>query len=438
MIGNLVQVDDASGLEPVHPRDRVWLQDSPENLMVINSIWTLETIDAETLRQIWQERVLDLVIDGEHPYERFTKCVVAKGRRVFWRPDPDFDLANHIFEIDEPRLRSREGLQDYLGEHASKPLPMEHPPWQLRIIKDFDEGQSAVVIRLHHVLGDGMGLLPVLFSMMDVGDGDPQKQPTTRGMGARMGQIVAKSLVVGGPLLAERAFRRADRSVFHGAKLSGEKRFAWTPPIDLGEIKAAKNRLAATVNDVLVTVVAGGLRRYADRHPGEVPENVSVNMPVNVRYPGERPTMDNRFGAVLVELPVGIKDGRRRLTEVRRRMDAIKRSVEPFIYYGSASMMLKTLPAFLSRAVVDHYASKSSAVMSNVPGPREGLSVAGRQVKGMLFWVPQRANIGLGISILSFSNEVRIGIYSDTAIVSSPSELIDDMLDELDYLLKRA
>ena len=59
-------------------------------------------------------------------------------------------------------------------------------------------------------------------------------------------------------------------------------------------------------------------------------------------------------------------------------------------------------------------------------------------MKGMLFWVPQRANIGLGISILSFSDEVRIGLYSDTAVVSDPSELVDDMLAELEHLLKRA
>lgn len=438
MIENLVQVDDTSGLEPVQPRDRVWLQDSPENLMVINSIWTLERIDAEALRRVWQERVLDLMIDGERPYERFTKCVVAKGRRVYWRKDPSFDLENHIFEIDEARLRSREGLQDYLGEHASKPLPMERPPWQLRVIKDFDENESAVVIRLHHVLGDGMGLLPVLFSLMDIGDGKAQKQPTTRGLGGSLWQVLAKSALLAGPLLVDRAVRRADKSLYHGSKLSGEKRFAWTPPIALQEIKAAKNRLAATVNDVLVTVVAGGLHRYANRHPGEVPESLRVSMPVNVRHPAARPTMDNRFGAVIVELPLGIKDARRRLTEVRYRMDAIKRSVEPFVYYGSASFMLQVLPSFLSRALVDFYARKCSAVMSNVPGPREALSVAGRKVKGMLFWVPQRANIGLGISILSFSNEVRIGVYSDTAVVSSPSELIDDMLDELDHLLHRA
>ncbi|MEO1087171.1 MAG: WS/DGAT domain-containing protein, partial [Acidobacteriota bacterium] len=413
------------------------LQDSPVNLMVINSIWTLENIDAEALRRIWQKRVLDLAVDGERPYERFTWSVVKKGGRFFWRKDPDFSLENHIFEIED-ELRTKEGIQDYLGEHASKPLPMERPPWQFRIVKDFDDNQSAVIIRLHHVLGDGMGLLPVLFKLMDTGEGESQKPPTTRGVGGKMWQILAKSALMAGPLLLDRALRPADKSVYHGKPLTGEKRFAWTPPIDLGTVKTTKNRLGATVNDVLVTVVAGGLQRYAGRRPGEVPESVRVSMPVNVRNPKAPPTMDNRFGAVIVELPLHIKDTRQRLAEVKRRMDGLKRSVEPFVYYGTTSVLLKALPAPISQSLVDFYARKCSAVMSNVPGPKEALSVAGRQVKGMLFWVPQRANIGLGISILSFNEEVRIGIYSDTSLIESPSELIDDMLAELDHITHRA
>ncbi|MEM1177255.1 MAG: WS/DGAT domain-containing protein [Acidobacteriota bacterium] len=437
MIEHIPQTQDVSGLEPVHPRDRVWLQDSPENLMVINSIWTLERIDAEALREVWQERVLDLVVDGVRPYDRFTWSLVAKGKRCFWRKATDFDLANHIFEIDDP-IHTREGIQDYLGEHASQPLPMDHPPWQFRIIKDFDDRQSAVIIRMHHVLGDGMGLLPVLFKLMDIGDGHAQKPPTTRGVAGKMWQIMAKSILMAGPLLVDRAVRPADKSVYHGKALSGQKRFAWTPPIELSSVKATKNRLGATLNDVLVTVVAGGLQRYAARRPGEVPSSVRVSMPVNVRNPKATPTMDNRFGAVIVELPLDIKDTRQRLAEVKHRMDGLKRSVEPFVYYGITSVLLKTLPPALSQALVDFYARKCSAVMSNVPGPKESLSVAGRQVTGMLFWVPQRANIGLGISILSFNDEVRIGIYSDTSLIESPSELIDDMLAELEHITHRA
>ncbi len=429
----LPQIDDATGLERVHSRDRVWLQDSPANLMVINAIWTLDHISVEDLRRVWQERVLDAEIDGERPYARFFKMVVARGKKPYWRRDPDFDLARHIFTVEDPRLRSPEGVQAYLGEHASRPLPIDRPPWQLRLIPDVGGGQSAVIIRLHHVLGDGMGLMPVLFSLMDVEEG-AQRPPKTRGVTGKRWQVVLKTVLMAGPLLTARALRPADRSLYHGPELSGEKRFAWSPPIALDEVKAIKNALSATVNDVLMTVVSGGLGRYAGRRGGEVPDGLRIFIPVNVRHPDARPTMDNRFGAVIVDLPIADADGRRRLERIKQRMDALKRSVEPFVYYGTVSSLLKALPGVASRALLDFLAAKCSVVLSNVPGPQEPLTVAGRRVRGMLFWVPQRANIGLGISILSFSGEVRVGIIADTALVEKPAELIDDMLAELEDL----
>ncbi|MEM6794654.1 MAG: WS/DGAT domain-containing protein [Acidobacteriota bacterium] len=435
---NIPETADASGLEPVHPRDRVWLQDDETNLMVINSIFTLDTIQVEDLRRVWQERVLDARIGEVAPYARFTKTVARRGRRLFWRVDEDFDIKRHIFTLKGEGLGSRQGLQDYIGEEASKPLSFEIPPWQLQLVENFADGQSAVISRTHHVYGDGMGLLPVVLSLMDLDEAGSHQPPKTRGVGGKMWQVATKSALVGGPLLASRALAPADESLFHGPPLSGEKRFAWTPGLDLGEIKAAKNRLAATVNDVLMTAVAGGLRRYAVRRDEDVPESFRVSMPVNVRHPDSPPTMDNRFGAVLVELPVGIADDRKRLLEVKRRMDGLKRSVEPFVYYGSIHVVLSALPAVLGRGLVDFYAQKCSAVMSNVPGPQDPLWLAGRRVRSMLFWVPQRANIGLGISIFSFAGEVRIGLYADAAVVPEPAELIADIEAALEHLMKRA
>ncbi len=101
---DLPRIDDASGLERVHSRDRVWLQDSPSNLMVINAVLTLDRISIEDLRRVWQERVLDAEVDGERPYLRFFWMVVARGRKLYWRPDPDFDLGRHIFTVEDPDL----------------------------------------------------------------------------------------------------------------------------------------------------------------------------------------------------------------------------------------------------------------------------------------------------------------------------------------------
>lgn len=418
---------DVELIGPVHPRDGVWLQDSATNLMVINSIMTFDRMDVDTLRRIWVERVMG---DGDgRRYPRFAWKVVRRSGRAYWQEDEDFDIRRHIFVVDDPSLKTREGLQAYIGAQASRPLPPDQPLWQLHFIPEFGDGGSALVSRVHHVMGDGMALIPVIFSMMDAGETN-RNPPQTRGMVGRMWAVRLKALLVGGPMLLQKALLRRDRSPLHGPSLTGEKRVAWTAPIDLGRIKEVKNEKGSTVNDILMDVVSAGVRRYGESI-GEAIDCFRVSMPVNIRSPTAPHTMDNRFGAVMVELPVDIADDGARLRAIKKRMAALKRSVEPFVYYGSITFLLRLLPKFLNRRLVDFYADKNSAVMSNVPGPQEPLSIAGRRVRAMLFWVPQRAHIGIGISILSFSGEVRIGIFADTAVMQDPGALVTALEAEL-------
>lgn len=412
-------------LEPVHPRDGVWLQDSPQNLMVINSIMSFDRMDVEDLREVFRERILDL--EGGERYPRFRRRVVRRGDRWYWQDVDDFRLEDQIVVVDDPALQTRAGLQDYIGRQASKPLPEDRPPWQIQFIPEFYDG-SAFFCRVHHVMGDGMAFLPVMFSLMDA---DGQEPPKTRGTQGSLWKVGVAASLLAPPLLLTRAVLPGDRSLFHGGELSGEKRVAWTRAADIDRVKAIKNQLGATVNDVLMAVVAGGFRRYAARHPGEPVKQVRVSMPVNVRRPDEPPVMDNRFGAVIFQLPVEIEDPRERTAEIQRRTTKLKRSPEPWVYYGSVKVLLSLLPTAAGRWLVDFYARKCTAVLSNVPGPQQPFTLAGRPVRSMLFWVPQRANIGLGISILSFAGEMRIGVFSDVALVSDPRELVEDMEAEL-------
>ncbi|MEM9597122.1 MAG: WS/DGAT domain-containing protein [Acidobacteriota bacterium] len=428
---------DSDRLEPVAGRDGVWLQDTDTNLMVINGVMVTDRLRVEDLRRVWHERVMQA--GGGDRYHRFRKSIVEHRGRPHWREVENFDLADHIFEVNDPALRTKEGLQEYIGRQASVPLPFDRPPWQLQVIPEFGDGGTVVLSRLHHVLGDGMALVPVIFSMMDTGGVPVEKamarqQVKTRGMRGKVWQMGLKASLLGGPLLAARAVQRPDRSLVHGQELSGTKKVSWTRPLSLSRIKEAKNKLGATVNDVLMTCIAGGFRHYADGHPEEDIGRLRVSMPVNVRSPSETPKMENKFAAVIFELPVHLPDLGQRLEETKRRMDALKRSAEPMIYYGAVNVLVKALPQGASRGLVDFYARKCSAVLTNVPGPRDPLSIAGQDVRSMLFWVPQRANIGLGISIFSFSDEVRIGIISDVAVVAEPDDLVAEIEAELERL----
>lgn len=426
--------------EPVTSSDRVWLQDCKTNPMVINSIFTLDRLDdVDILRRLWQERVLDAADDR---YVRFKRRIVFRGRRPFWEDDPDFDLTRHIVvspivEKEPGAISTREALQEYVGAEASKPLPGDRPPWQIQLIPDYRDGMSAVIIRIHHVMGDGLALVPVLFSLMDQEDGEGLDLTSTMarkvGKGITGWHVTAAALA--GPfLLAQKMLWRADKSPIHGPELSGKKQVSWTDPISVDLVKALKNALGATVNDVLMSCIAGAFERYVASHPGEKLEQLRVSMPINVRPADRIPEMGNQFAAVLIPLPVGVSDGRSRVAAMKVRLDKVKRSVEPLFTYGAVRVLQRTMPWTWSHRLIDYLANKCSCVISNVPGPDAPLKVAERSLQGILFWVPQRAAIGIGVSVLSFHGEITVGVIADRAVMSDPRALVDAFHHELDEL----
>ncbi len=429
------KTSDQAGLRRVAGPDGVWLQDSPANLMLIQTVFTVDRIDLESFRELWVERVMEA--DGGRRYPRFTQRVVTVGGKAYWQEDADFDLGNHIFvPEDAAGLDTKEKLQAYIGALASKPLPEDRPRWQIRLIPEFADGSSALLIRIHHCMGDGIGLIPIVFSLLDSESGmvmpavlDKKGKPPNKAL------LGLRALLAGPFLLAQKFLWVADRSPLHGPELAGTKRVAWTGPIDLGLIKRAKNRLGATVNDVLAACVAAGLRRYVEGRGGEL-RRLRVSMPVNMRSRHEKLRMDNKFAAVLLALPVAA-GWRQQVDATRRSMNRLKRSIEPVFTFVTANLMLKTMPQRMSRRVIDFLANKCSCVLTNVPGPQEPAYVAGRRLRAMLFWVPQRARIGVGISIFTLAGTVRIGVIADTALVPDPEPIIEAFEEEVRQLGER-
>jgi hypothetical protein len=416
--------------EPVAGRDGAWLQDAPHNLMVINSVFAVDRMQRETLRDLFAERVVEA---GER-YARFSRKVVFHHGRPYWEDDPDFDIDRHIVlappaELDPGALATREALQEFVGGEASKPLPADRPRWQMLFVPEYREGLSAFVIRIHHVMADGMSLVPVLFSMMDPCEGEAETLPQ---VARKSTAWDAAAAVLAGPfLLSQKFLWRADHSVVHGPTLSGRKRVSWTEPIPIDVVKAVKNACGATVNDVLMACVSSAFERYVRTKSGAPLTRLRVSMPVNVRAPGEEPRMENKFAAVMLDLPVGVADVRERVLATKKRLDSLKRSPEPLFTYGTVRLMLKALPAGVSRGLINYLASKVTCVISNVPGPQRPLYLKGHRLRGMMFWVPQRAEIGVGVSMLSFAGELMIGVICDTAVVEEPRELVECFSEEL-------
>jgi WS/DGAT/MGAT family acyltransferase len=226
-------------------------------------------------------------------------------------------------------------------------------------------------------------------------------------------------------------------TAFKGA-LGRRKRAAWSKPVPLDDFKAIGQSFGATVNDVLIATASGALRRYLERR-GEPTAGLAIraSVPVNLRPPDEAHHLGNSFGLVFLTLPVGVTDPLRRLRVIKKEMDELKRSPEALVAYGVLSVMGLT-PVEVERVGLRFFGSKATTVLTNVPGPREPLYLAGRKLDRIMFWVPQSGRLGLGISILSYNGGVMLGVASDEGLVPDPDKIVDAFGTEFQALLKAA
>jgi diacylglycerol O-acyltransferase / wax synthase len=143
--------------------------------------------------------------------------------------------------------------------------------------------------------------------------------------------------------------------------------------------------------------------------------------------------LGNRFGLVFLSLPVGIRDPIERMIELKRRMDAIKDSSEAVVAFGILNAIGMT-PVQIEDIIVKIFGLKGTAVMTNVPGPRKVIYLAGRPLRSLMFWVPQPGNLGMGVSIISYAGDIVLGIATDSNLVPDPERIIADFHAEFKSL----
>jgi WS/DGAT/MGAT family acyltransferase len=225
-----------------------------------------------------------------------------------------------------------------------------------------------------------------------------------------------------------------DPKTIYKGPLEVPKRAAWSEAIPLTKIKAIGRATGSTVNDVLLSAVAGALRRYALTRDQQVDGlNVRGVIPVNLRQETARIELGNRFGLVFLSLPLGIDDPLDRLFELKRRMDDLKGSQEAVVAFGILNA-IGMAPSDIENIVVNIFGAKATAVMTNVPGPRGQIYFAGAPVREMMFWVPQSGRLGLGVSIFSYNDQVWLGVATDQSLVPDPETIIAYYGEEIDEL----
>jgi WS/DGAT/MGAT family acyltransferase len=413
--------------------DAAWLHmDRPTNLMVINSVlWCDEPIDWDRCRDVFRERLVE-------PFDRFRQRPVETTTGPHWE-DVDVDLDLHLHHVALPAPGDRRALQDFVSDRVPEPLDRSRPLWEAYLVDGLGNG-AAVLIRMHHSIADGISLARVMLELTD--GAVPSAQPfrdaggrsavaaVTRGNGtvahlggttARHPRHAAATVIDDAQTLAKLLLPGGDpRSAIKGDQRPAH-RVAWSDPLDLWRVKRTARALGTTVNDVLVSAVAGAVGRQDD-----MPDEVHALVPFNLR-PLDEPlprTLGNRFGLVILGLPVGIADPLDRTLEVKRRMDAIKHGHEGAITYGILELMGHT-PPFVEGRLIDYFSGKGSMVLTNVPGPRRPLSLAGTPLAGVLVWAPCSGSVGMSVSIFSYAGKVTVGFLTDAGIVPDPQRLAD-------------
>ena len=410
----------------------------------------------------------------------------------YWIDDPDFDIDFHVREIALPTPGDDAQLAEQVARIVSRPLDRARPLWELYLIHGLESGSVAMLTKIHHALIDGMSGAEVMGLLLDLGPegpvlpdvpewrGEPDQEPTTLEMLAR-GLIglpryplrILSSLPTAVPHLQDtpfatlpgaisvskltgRALRtvgirtappkrspHAPRTSFNG-RISAHRRYAFGR-LPLEDVKRVKNEHGCTVNDVVVSICAGAVRRWLLEHD-ELPEEPLVaQVPVSVRTSEQVGTFGNRILLMSGELFTNEPDPVVRLHRTHEALAHVKERHRalPAELLQDANNFIP--PALFARAAQLTFALSSSAaarptwnlVVSNVPGPQIPLYCAGARLEANYPVSVITDGMGLNITVMSYLGELDFGIIADRELMKDVACLIEWLGDELAALMPK-
>lgn len=362
-----------------------------------------------------------------------------------WEDDPHFDVANHVRHTAVPAPGGDAELLALCAELLSWQLDFAHPLWELWVVEGLAGGRVAIFEKFHHAMADGLAgtqlALALLDARPDVGEPPPAsatpwlpaapRRPIGRGvhdLGERAGEMArAAGTAINALVHPIRAWHAAAtvidglRSAFAPPVLAprlsvnaavGQHRRLAVVRQDLDELQAAAHREGVTVNDLLLTAVAGGLQAlFAKR--GQPTTAVHALVPVGLEHPGVG-ELGNEVSAMVVRLPVDSDDVDKVLAEVASHSAAAKAHHQS----SAAHVLIETLDALPEAAIeaagrfVQHQPFVN-LVVTNVPGPPFALYAMGARMLEAIPVVPIAGNLSVGVAAFSYDHSFTVGINAD-------------------------
>jgi diacylglycerol O-acyltransferase / wax synthase len=388
-----------------------------------------------------------------------------------WADDPRFDLEWHVRHVALPRPGSDAQLRELVGRVMSTPLDLERPLWQLYLIESLEGGRHAYISKTHHALVDGVSAVDVGTIMLDPNpEGTEMPVPEDRWdpdvpssellfvraaterirTPMRAARKAALSAISMPRETAGRVMRTAESfaglaaggpdapRTFLNEEIGRDRRVAFVQT-ELDDLKRARGETGATVNDAILSVATGGLRRLFERRGQAVPEHLVALVPMSIRRSDEHLELGNRIATLMVALPLSETDPAERLRLVHQETTRVKESEQA----RAASLVIEATgwtPPTINRVLADVISRPLNwnLVVSNVPGPQMPFYLLGRRMVEVYPVVPlSPQQHALSIGVVSYDGGVFFGITADRDLFADIDEVGADLEAALAEQLSR-
>jgi diacylglycerol O-acyltransferase len=418
------------------------------------------------------KRFKDVLEERLHLLPPFRRRIVEVPGRIHhpvWIEDPNFDLAAHVRRVGCPAPGGMGEFAELVSDIASRQLRRDRPLWEIWTVENIEANQVAFVAKIHHSVADGIAAASLLASVADELTGNepdpgwhPEPIPKKWELFTDATKDLAKELTHFPKLLRSTvrnmaAVRRKRKesdvapplpfdtpTTRFNTSLTPHRIFT-TASLSLDDVKTVKNAFDATVNDVVLAITAGALRRYLSER-GELPDKPLVaGVPVSTAADPER-LGGNKVSNMFTALRTDIEDPVERLKAIH---DVTKAAKEFHNVLGSE--MLRdwseiTPPRpfawfmrwYSRRNLASRHRPPINLVVSNVPGPPSPMSIADARITALYSMGPILEGIGLNVTVWSYVDSMNFGVVSCPEFAPDLWELTDALGDELATLVKRA
>lgn len=448
--------------------------ESRETHMHVGAVALFNPGPATEGRGVDIDLIRDIIASRLHLIPRYRQrlATVPIERHPVWVDDEYFHLDYHVRHIALPHPGSDAQLKALAGRLMSQQLDRSKPLWELNIVEGLENGGFAIITKIHHCMIDGMSGIDLMAVILDFADTvevpdpvpwEPRQAPNgtelavreiSRGISSLIASVGDLSSIASGfgetasewthkfkaslASLGSGWLTPAARTPLNGPIGPGRS-FEWLE-LPLDGVKAIKNTHGATVNDVMLAVVAGGVRQYLMTEGGMSEDDLAtaefrVMAPVSVRTRDERGTLGNKVAMWLISLPIGESDPAKRLNEVSAVTKELKETDQALGASTIVSVSTGAPAALVSLgARLASRARPFNMTVTNVPGPQFPLYLAGSPMTATYPLVPLWQSHGAGIAMFSLMGKVNIGLNTDRDLIADPSliaKALEASFDEL-------